>query len=390
MVSQTSMTRNGVAALAGGVLLMLVLGTVHAFSVFLEPLEAAFGEPRGAVSLCYSLALVCITISVLSGGMIFPRLSAARLVILLSLLGIAGLSIAGYAGSLSMVWIGFGLVFGIANGLGYGFSLQFCAQANPGIAGIAMGVITAAYGLGAALGPIPLSLLIEAFGPTGGFLGLAVALAVVGPVAAILFAWSGCNFVSSPTDQPNGLPEGKSGLIRLWIGYGGAVAAGLMAIGHASGIARAAGLSDEAVLAGPIVIAAANTVGSLCGGYAVDRMAARMPLLLSILATSIGLLALTVGEGLIMILTALGVIGFAYGAIIAAYPAAISAAFGATVGVGVYGRVFTAWGAAGLCAPWVAGVVYEGTGGYVAALGMAGLLCIIAIGAVWRFPSRQA
>ena len=58
-------------------------------------------------------------------------------------------------------------------------------------------------------------------------------------------------------------------------------------------------------------------------------------------------------------LVLLGVVGFAYGGTIATYPAAIANLFPGEDGPRAYGRVFTAWGAAGLVAPWLAGQIYD-------------------------------
>lgn len=58
---------------------------------------------------------------------------------------------ASVADGLGLVWLGYSLISDVANGLGYGFGLQFAAPANPDHAGLAMGVITAAYATGAIL-----------------------------------------------------------------------------------------------------------------------------------------------------------------------------------------------------------------------------------------------
>jgi hypothetical protein len=57
------------------------------------------------------------------------------------LLAAAGAWVAGMAGSLPLIWIGYSLLFGVANGLGYGFGFQIAAQANKGREGKAMGMI---------------------------------------------------------------------------------------------------------------------------------------------------------------------------------------------------------------------------------------------------------
>jgi OFA family oxalate/formate antiporter-like MFS transporter len=80
----------------------------------------------------------------------------------------------------------------------------------------------------------------------------------------------------------------------------------------------------------------------------------------------------------------LGVIGFCYGALIAVYPYTVALAFGPRLSAQAYGRVFTAWGAAGLAAPWLAGYLYDSSGNYYAALLVAaGIGLISAFTALW-------
>lgn len=117
----------GVSTLVAASILAAVLGSVHAFSVFLAPLEAGFGASRAAVSLTYSLALVALTLAVLLGHRIYARWRASTFVTGVALIAAAGALIAAYSPTLTILWIGYGVLFGAANGLGYGFGLQIAA-----------------------------------------------------------------------------------------------------------------------------------------------------------------------------------------------------------------------------------------------------------------------
>ena len=87
---------------------------------------------------------------------------------------------------------------------------------------------------------------------------------------------------------------------------------------------------------------------------------------------------------------ALAIIGFAYGGTIAAYPALIAKKVGAQNSARIYGRVFTAWGLAGLGAPWLAGAVFDRTGGYGTALALAAAAAVLSTAAACCLPGREA
>ena len=371
--------------LVAAAVLAVVLGSIHAFSVLIIPLETLFDVSRASVSATYSLALGALTLSVLWGHRIFAIWSAGRFVLSIGLLAATGAWVAGMAGSLPLVWVGYSLLFGGANGLGYGFGLQIAAQANKGREGKAMGIVTAAYALGATLAPALFSYAVTSGGFQLAMLGLGAAVLIAAIASATLMKISGFKFQvnqSSRTAPP--LPP--DGFALLWLAYGAGVSGGLMIIGHAAGIASAQRLEAASWIA-PAVIAASNLAGSLIAGRLMDRFSARWLLsaLPLISAICVGALALTPSPA-VMLACFTGV-GFTYGGIIAAYPATITKVFGAKSSSKIYGRVFTAWGLAGLIAPWLAGKFFAVTGNYSTALWVAAALATISSGAALGFFS---
>ena len=117
----------------GASILSAILGSVHAFSVFLVPLEVTFNVSRTCSSLTYSIALLALTLAVFLGPRIYGRWSPGVIVTASCLLGAAGAALAALAPMFLGVWLGYGLLFGLANGLGYGFGLQLAAHANPAL-----------------------------------------------------------------------------------------------------------------------------------------------------------------------------------------------------------------------------------------------------------------
>ena len=76
--------------LLASMLVTFVLGSVHAFSVFIVPLEKLLVLPRSEISLIYSFALVGITLAVLMGYRIYSLLPSWWLVLVTCLVAAAG------------------------------------------------------------------------------------------------------------------------------------------------------------------------------------------------------------------------------------------------------------------------------------------------------------
>lgn len=377
----------GIQTLAAASILSAVLGSVHAFSVFLAPLETSFGASRAAISLTYSLALVSLTLAVLLGHRLYARWRASTFVIWVSVIAATGATIAAYAPSLTIVWIGYGVLFGGANGLGYGFGLQIAAQASKGHEGLAMGIVTAAYALGAAVSPPLFAFALQSGGYQPAMIGLAATLIVMGGVSAAMLTASRAQFQGRPAEARSSLPP-LSDLSLIWLGYGTAVAGGLMLIGHAAGVVRSAGATTPD-WAAPVIIAVCNLTGSLVAGRLLDRTPqARLLVGLPLVSTA-ALLILSASQGEITLILGLGVVGFAYGGVIAAYPAAIAKLYGLHDSPRIYGMVFTAWGTAGLAAPWLAGQLYDWNGTYQTALTTAALLSILSSLSIGVFYFRR-
>ncbi len=216
-----------------------VLGTIHAFSVFVPQREISFDANRASVSLVYSTALVCLTVAVLFGYKIFKRLSPSVLFALAGLFAAAGLALSSVSSSLPELMIFYGIVFGAANGVGYGYALQLAGQVSPTGKGLAMGLVTAFYAVGATLAPLLFVALINHSGNALALVVMAAIVLVFSFISAAAVQLSGVVFTSesiasAAKPRSQGLKQVR---LLLWLSYAGAVAAGLMVIGHAFAIA---------------------------------------------------------------------------------------------------------------------------------------------------------
>ncbi|WP_424945653.1 MFS transporter [Candidatus Spongiihabitans sp.] len=384
MMQQKS-KHQGTWVVLASMLLVLVLGSVHAFSVFLEPMERHFQVSRSQVSLTYSFTLLTLTVGVLFGHRLYGLLRPAGFAIAVCTLALIGALIAASANHIATVWFGYSLLFGFANGLGYGFALQISAQSNLDNKGFVMGLVTASYALGAVLSPWPLAFALSTFGLVGAMLSLALVLLLIMPIAGGLLDLAQAELHVSASNHQNSESVDKQAVFFFWLAFGLAVMAGLMATGHATAIAQQAGLDKRLMLIAPSVLALFSMAGSLLGGWIADRISFRVTLTLLPLLSAVSLLLLSLFLIDSSVLFGLGVIGFAYGAIISVYPAAIATRFGVVEGVRIYGKVFIAWGIAGFLGPWVAGKLYDIHADYRPALivaSIAGICSALCIGSI--------
>ncbi|MDG2160671.1 MAG: hypothetical protein P8K65_04685 [Acidimicrobiales bacterium] len=345
-------------SLAGCVLLSGVLGSIHAYSLFIESFESDLGVGRGEAGAPYSVALASLTLAVLVSHRLF-RLVPGPLVVLIASGGAAiGLLLAASANSLAGVVLGYGIVFGAFNGLGYAFSLQRASESNPDRRGFALGLVTAAYALGGASTALVLDKHVAASGATSALRWLALAIAVTGIVTSALLANN-----DSPARGSSARLSSANlrTLAPLWMAYLLAVLAGLMALGHSAAI-----VDDAGGPGGAAVVAAglASASGGLWIALVADRTATdRLLRLLPLGSATVLVVAAMASHGVVLMVAVAG-IAFTYGALIAIYPLAVAQRFGQDGYSQAYGRVFTAWGTAGLVGPVGAGHLFEVTGSY--------------------------
>lgn len=366
--------------LAACIAVTFVMGSVHAFSVFLVPLENQFAESRAAISLVYSTALIMITLAVLFGHHIYSRYSSSRLVLVAGLLASAGLVLASTASSWLVFLLGYGVLFGLANGFAYGYSLQLSGQLMPHKRGFAMGTVTAGYALGSVIFALILSRLVSLYSVQASLFGLAALLVLSCVVSAVHFFNTGSRFQTATEDSGRDSPAFTElhEVLLLAAAYFCAVFAGLMAIGHAAAIADPSGVAGYSAT-GAIVVGAGSSIGGVVAGWLIDHYASRALLVGLALISASSLLLAASNVSSVTVIASLCLIGFAYGAIIAVYPVVIARRFGAD-GPRIYGRVFISWGVAGLSAPWFAGWIFDGFDNYRIALLLA---AVVAVGSAW-------
>jgi MFS family permease len=153
----------------------------------------------------------------------------------------------------------------------------------------------------------------------------------------------------------------------------------LVVFATAAPLASATGLGPGAAGAAVSLLAAGNLAGRLGAGWWSDRVGRLPALATALAATAVALAGLAVRAAPAVVLTGFLVVGLAYGAVSALVPAATADRVGAAAFPAVYGRVFTAWGCAGLLAPLLAARVTDAAGAQPGLLLLAVPLALAAV-----------
>ena len=142
---------------AAGVAVQMMLGTVYAWSAFKKPLlaaHAAQGWTGPQVGAAFTLVILFIGISAACGGKLVDRAGSRKVATLGAVLFGLGTLCAGLAdrvGSLWLLWIGYGVLGGVGNGLAYITPIAVLVRWFPDKRGMVTGLAVMGFGLGAAV-----------------------------------------------------------------------------------------------------------------------------------------------------------------------------------------------------------------------------------------------
>jgi len=375
--------------ITGCLLITFCMGSIHAFSTLIEAIELQTGVERIASSLVYSFGLISVTLAVFFGHALYHRFSAFTLIFIAALLPVAGILLTNTETWLGWL-LGYGIFFGFSSGLGYGFSLHACTLVTKDSRrGLVLGAVTGAYALGAVVFSIIYPALLASFSLDITYSIATVIISTAVGAGALLLLFSKVKTKLTDLKPQNKMKPTKLRFSQLWAGYYFGVFAGLMVIGHAVPIIKTMGVGSQLASSGIVLMSLGSGIAGLIAGYIVDQFGCRKPLSLLAITSAISLVLLALLNDVRVVLVLMVCIATLYGAFIAIYPTMIANIFGKERSAWAYGKVFTAWGFAGLSAPLLASWLYQQNNSYNIALLTAALLAALSAMMVFSLPNKQ-
>ena len=373
-----NLTRKRLLALIACILITFCMGTIHAFSTLIQNIEIQTSVGRMASSFVYSIALVNVTLAVFFGHILYRKLSPNLLISLIAILPLIGLFFSSLQSWLGWV-IGYGFLFGLSSGLGYGLSLFIVSSITErDKLGYALGLVTASYAFGAVAFSMAYPFLFSYLGFKNGYIIGLVTLTLIVMVALICYKVSKVN-IKNELNGDNQIQSKSLKISQLWFGYFLGVFAGLMAIGHAVPLIISFGGSTLTAVSAITLMTLGSAIAGIYAGWLVDRYGCKRPLLVILIINCLALIGLSTITNIHLLLVLLVTIASLYGAVIAIYPTLVNHFVGSELSAKIYGRVFTAWGAAGLISPSLAGWLFEKNNNYNTSILFALSLSVIAV-----------
>lgn len=378
-------------AMPAAVLMNLCVGSLYAWSIFVDPLVAELGETKASLSTVFALATASFAVSIAVLPKYFYFCRAPALAVIACLIAAAGLGLAAVGQSLWAVRLGYGLLFGVANGIGYALALQVANDVLPQRRGLATGIAVASYALGAVVFAPLFQRGVDLMGVWSTFGSMALLLLFSGGVLLVLLRPVEGSFGRAARDGPaDGNAMARWVFWILWASFFFGSATGLMFLGHAAGLVAAYGGTSAAIAAGTALIAACNCAGRLSSGWLSDHFPVRLILACGAALGAVALGAFVLVPSLATAFLCLLGVGLSYGLLAAGFAAAVAHLYGTRrVGI-VFGRLMTAWGTAGLLSPVVAGHILDRTGSYQAAAVLAGAFAVATAVTSLAIPSKHS
>lgn len=388
MTATRTATSHGTRLLVGGALANLALGSLFAWSLFVEPLADEFGNSAAAISSVFSVSVIIFAAIVLAGGSIADRHPPQRIVVASAVIAVLGLLLASRAPSLLWLVVGYGVLFGIANGLGYATAVAVAGKGFGDRRGFALGVVVGAYAAGPLVASPAISFLLARVGWRGALVALAVGIGALLLVGALLLGegiedGDGADGDGDAAAHATADSDGRPILLQpsgavLWLAFMLGTLPAMLVVAHAASIASTGGLNAAAVSAAVAILAAGNLAGRTGGGWLSDRLGRLPGLRAATAGLALSLVTVSMLTATVPMLVLMALVGIGYGTQSSLVPALTADLFGTANFGANYGRVFTGWGVAGVAGPQLGAQLSARTGDFDLALWLAAVCALAA------------
>ncbi|MDR0875354.1 MAG: MFS transporter [Clostridiales Family XIII bacterium] len=169
-----------ILALIIAFVMMLCLGLIYAWSIFVVPLETEFGWTRDKTSLTFMISMICFCIGgVFDGKQLIRGRSFRTMLFASAILMVIGFLAASTTTQLWQFYLFYGVFCGFGVGMAYNAVISTITDHFVKNSGTVSGTLMMGFGLGALIFGVVCTKIMEAFGWRTLFIGIGIVFGVV-------------------------------------------------------------------------------------------------------------------------------------------------------------------------------------------------------------------
>jgi MFS transporter, OFA family, oxalate/formate antiporter len=387
----------------------LCIGSMYAWSVFAAPMAKYLSQVTGATLTAGTLAIVFTVtnsvgpITMITGGRINDTFGPKKVIFFGGLLFGGGMILSGFATSLNMLVVAYGIITGLGIGMVYGCTISNSIKFFPDKRGFVGGITTACYGFSSVIVPPVANVLTNNFGVTSAFKIIGAIFLIIVCVCSFFIDKCPAGFIpegwTPPTSNGNNLNQNDKdwkGMLTSPTFYPMILVLlcgafyGLMCSALASPIAQGMiGMSVAAATTVVSILALFNTAGRIIAGYVSDKIGRINTLAGAFVLAVFGLTCLYFsGQGDVTKFY-IGIIsvGVSFGAFMGVFPGFTADQFGTKHNSVNYGIMFIGFAVSGYFGPTVMKNVFAADHSYQRAFLYAAILCVIGFALTFVYRS---
>lgn len=360
------MSRNKYLIVLAGMIMQLSIGSIYAYSKWIEPLSKELNWDAHDTKTGFSLAICFLGLTAAFMGKFAQKIGPAKaglIATVFTTIGLLGSALAVKMDSLYLFYLAFGVVQGIGLGFGYIVPVYTVVKWFPDRPGLASGIIIMSFALGSLLASFLIGPLYVSVGLSGAFGVLGIAYGICMLLSALYLA----NPISNAGNQhshedltPKQIITDKR-FIALWLLLFLNVCGGIAIISKAAILGEeVVGMDAAQATMFVAVIGLFNGIGRLFWSSISDKIGcwSTFMIFIGINAACFALIP-TFSTNQISFQALTFIIIAGYGAGFATMPSFVKEIFGADKYGPVLGYTLTAWSAAAFVGPLLLGLTTD-------------------------------
>ena len=368
----------------GAMAIHMCIGSVYAWSVYVNPIQSTMNWTLTDVTITFSIAIFFLGLSAALMGKFVekkgPRVAATLAAILFGL-GTVGAGVAIHFESKILLYLTYGVLGGSGLGIGYLSPVSMLVKWFPNRRGMATGLAIMGFGFASAISGPAIKVLIDS-------VGIASTFYTLGTIYFIVM-FSAAQYLANPEEGympeklrhavSTGKKKIKEDLVNitrneaiktgrfygLWIMLFINVTCGIAIISVASPLMQEViGISALAASAAVGLMGIFNGAGRIAWASISDYLTRPIVFILFFVTQIIAFYLLTTVTSILLFQVLVYYIMTCYGGAFASIPAYIGDIFGTKELGAIHGYILTAWALAGLAGPIIIAYVKDSTGSY--------------------------